>query len=117
MIGRRRQLASDVAEYKESLVLAKDRKRSIQADNAAFWQMQQRWQKEREAQQNSNEPKEEWTIEDPGREIKREEWCTKAYKELKETLDSQTAEIKKKQAIERERDSLIVKNMIETDAA
>ena len=78
--------------------------------------MQQRWQKEREAQQNSNEPKEEWAIEDPTREIKREEWCTKAYKELKDTLDNQTAEIKKKQAIERERDSLIVKNMIETDA-
>ena len=29
MIGRRRQLASDVAEYRESLVVAKDRKRSL----------------------------------------------------------------------------------------
>ena len=51
------------------------------------------------------------------RESRREEWCTQAYKELKETLDSQTAAIKSAARVEREKDSLLVKQIIQSDLA
>lgn len=50
MLGRKKEFDESVADYKLSLVRAKERKQRIQVDNGEYWKQQMDWKSTKKQQ-------------------------------------------------------------------
>ncbi len=119
MLGRKKAFEESVADYKQSLIRAKEKKKQIQSDNSSYWKQQMGWRQEKKDELKKEEeqydPELVWNIEGPTRRkndmAKRQsdnEWTRK-------TLDEQTSNLRLRKTQERFNDLSEGKKLIQND--
>lgn len=91
MNGRKKAFDESVADYKLSLVKARERKKQIQGDNGDYWRSQMEWKQQRdskEVQDMQFDPNTMWNVEESTRrkylQDKKQDQQQQAFKHLTE---------------------------------
>ena len=70
MLGRKKAFDESVADYKLSLVKARERKKATQGENGEYWRNQMDWKRERGEQEyrdSQYDPETMWNVEEATR--------------------------------------------------
>lgn len=117
MLDRQRVHLQQVADYKQSVIDAKNEKKRIQSENGAFWMQQAEWkrQKKQELKNEPYDPEQVWNIEGPERKAKEAKERKAINQNIKEVNADQQKTFYKRRVDEREQEKKEGQEMNEAD--